>query len=401
MVKNMDLVSLKQRYGIVGHSPLLDRAIHIAVQVASTDLSVLVIGESGVGKENFPKMIHDYSACKHGPYIAVNCGAIPEGTIDSELFGHEKGSFTGAFDTRKGYFEVADGGTIFLDEVADLPMATQVRLLRVLETGDFIKVGSSKVQKTKVRIIAATNVNIGERIARGKFREDLYYRLNTVPIHVPALRERGDDVALLFLKFSSDFAAKYRFPQLELTAEASEKLKEYYWPGNIRQLKNVTEQMSLIEQNRLIDAETLEKYLVHPVVSGVPALIKQESVAQQMPENFERELIFKFLADMKREVGELRNMVTALTNTHSHIEQPVQNFDTTAYPAPKTTYPYSQMIEPPLEASIVEDNYSIIDTERELIKKALEKHNYRRKQAAEELGISERTLYRKINDYNL
>ena len=397
----MDFVALKQRYGIIGHSSLLDRAIHIAVQVAATDLSVLVMGESGVGKENFPKIIHDYSACKHGPYIAVNCGAIPEGTIDSELFGHEKGSFTGASDARKGYFEVANGGTIFLDEVADLPMATQVRLLRVLETGDFMKVGSSKVQKTKVRIIAATNVNIGERIAKGKFREDLYYRLNTVPIHVPALRERGDDVGLLFLKFSSDFASKYRFPQLELTDEALKKLKEYHWPGNIRQLKNVTEQMSLIEQCRLIDSETLEKYLVNPIVSCVPVLVKQEAIAQQMPDNFERELIFKFLADMKREVGELRNMVTKLAKNNDHIEASVQNFDTTAsYPTSKTTYPYSQVIEDPLEASIVEDNYSIIDSERELIKKALEKHNYNRKKAAEDLGISERTLYRKIKDYN-
>ena len=397
----MDLVALKQRYGIVGHSPLLDRAIHVAVQVASTDLSVLIMGESGVGKESFPKIIHDYSACKHGPYIAVNCGAIPEGTIDSELFGHEKGSFTGAFDTRKGYFEVADGGTIFLDEVADLPMATQVRLLRVLETGDFIKVGSSKVQKTKVRIIAATNVNIGERIAKGKFREDLYYRLNTVPIHVPALRERGDDVTLLFLKFSSDFAAKYRFPQLELTAEATEKLKEYYFPGNVRQLKNVTEQMSLIEQKRLIDAETLEKYLVHPVVSGVPALIKQEAIAQPMPDNFERELIFKFLADMKKEVGELRSMVTQLAKNSNSLEPPVQALNTESYPPAEPAYPYHQLIEVPVEASIVEDSYSIIDSEKELIRKALEKHNYKRKKAAEELGISERTLYRKINDYNL
>ena len=397
----MDLVALKQRYGIIGHSPLLDRAIHVAVQVAVTDLSVLVMGESGVGKENFPKIIHDYSTCKHGPYIAVNCGAIPEGTIDSELFGHEKGSFTGASDTRKGYFEVADGGTIFLDEVADLPMATQVRLLRVLETGDFIKVGSSKVQKTKVRIVAATNVNIGERIAKGKFREDLYYRLNTVPIHVPALRERGDDVALLFLKFASDFASKYRFPQLELTAAATEKLKEYNWPGNIRQLKNVTEQMSLIEQNRLIDDETIEKYLVTPIVSAVPVLIKQETVAQQMSDNFERELIFKFLADMKREVGELRNMVTKLANHDDCRETPVQDFAPASYPHTEPTYPYPQMIEDPLEASIVEDNYSIIDSERELIKKALEKHNYKRKKAADELGISERTLYRKIKDYGL
>ncbi len=399
----MDLVALKQRYGIVGHSELLDRAIHIAIQVAGTDLSVLIMGESGVGKESFPKIIHDFSACKHGPYITVNCGAIPEGTIDSELFGHEKGSFTGAMESRKGYFEVADGGTIFLDEVADLPMATQIRLLRVLETGDFMKVGSSKVQKTKVRIIAATNVNIGDRITKGKFREDLYYRLNTVPIHVPALRDRGNDVVLLFIKFASDFATKYRFPQLELTDDASEKLKEYSWPGNIRQLKNVTEQISLIEQNRLINAEILEKYLVNPTVSSVPVLVKQEVVSQKTSDNFERELIFKFLADMKKEVGELKEVVTQLAKRNHHIETPIQDFGVTPYPHPKTNYPpyHHPIIEDPLEASVIDDNYSISDSERELIKKALEKHSNKRKKAADELGISERTLYRKIKDYKL
>ncbi|MEG2070393.1 MAG: sigma-54 dependent transcriptional regulator, partial [Bacteroidales bacterium] len=285
---NVNLTAIKQRFGIIGFDPALDRALNIAVQVAATDLSVLITGESGVGKESFPKIIHEYSSNKHGEYIAVNCGAIPDGTIDSELFGHEKGAFTGASESRKGYFEVANEGTIFLDEVADLPLPTQVRLLRVLENGEFIKVGSSKVQKTKVRIIAATNVNIIEKIAKGKFREDLYYRLNTVPIFIPPLRDRKEDIILIFTKFASDFAEKYRVPQIELTEESVTALKDYSWPGNIRQLKNITEQISLIEKNRLIDKEMISKYLTNPIVSSLPMLIPNES---EKTEYFERELV--------------------------------------------------------------------------------------------------------------
>lgn len=403
----IDLIAVKQRYGIIGHNPSLDYALNVAVQVAATDLSVLVMGESGVGKENFPKIIHDFSSYKHGPYITVNCGAIPEGTIDSELFGHEKGSFTGATESRKGYFEVADGGTIFLDEVTDLPLGTQVRLLRVLESGDFIKVGSSKVQKTKVRVVAATNVNIADRIAKGKFREDLYYRLNTVPIQIPPLRERKDDIILLFTKFASDFATKYRFPQLELTREAVQMLKEYKWPGNIRQLKNITEQMSLIETERIIDTDTLQKYLSTPVVSSVPVLLSNDN---EKNEYFERELVFKFLADMKREVTELKSLVNTITQKNTHGLQQSINLnqrkeevsDNLSLSGPDhydfQNHPLEENFEEPI---ILEENYSLIESERELIKKALEKHGNKRKAAAEELGISERTLYRKIKEFDL
>jgi len=313
------LISIKQRYGIIGFDPALDHAIHIAVQVAATDLSVLITGESGVGKESFPKIIHDFSANKHGQYIAVNCGAIPEGTIDSELFGHEKGSFTGATEARRGYFEVADGGTIFLDEVADLPLSTQVRLLRVLENGEFIKVGSSKPQKSKVRVVAATNVNIADKIAKGKFREDLYYRLNSVPIHIPPLRERKEDVFLLFTKFSSDFAFKYQIPPLQLTEDAKEELINYPWPGNVRQLRNVTEQISLIEKERNISKERLNIYLVSPTVSNLPALMVNEREAP--PQFFERELIYKFLTDLTKEVAELKILVNELKNSKTRLPE--------------------------------------------------------------------------------
>lgn len=410
----MDLITLKQRYGIIGHSPALDYAIHIAIQVAPTDLSVLVLGESGVGKETFPKIIHDQSACKHGPYIAVNCGAIPEGTIDSELFGHEKGSFTGATDGRKGYFEVANGGTIFLDEVADLPLATQVRLLRVLETGDFMKVGSSKVEKTKVRVVAATNVNIADRIAKGKFREDLYYRLNTVPIQVPPLRDRQDDVVLLFTKFAFDFSMKYRFPQLELTPDAIEVLKHYTWPGNIRQLKNITEQMSLIEQDRTIDAFTLQKYISTNSVSNLPVLVNTAPTETEKNDNFERELIFKFLADMKREVTELKSMVNGITSQQQHIkningattidlgehreEVPPKALSYPKTPKTETIDLKDEHFDTPI---ILEENFSLIESEKEMIRRALEKHGNKRKLAADELGISERTLYRRIKDLGL
>ena len=405
-----DLVGIKQRFGIIGYDPALDYAIHIAVQVAATDLSVLISGESGVGKESFPKIIHEFSPLKHGPYIAVNCGAIPEGTIDSELFGHEKGSFTGATETRKGYFEVADGGTIFLDEVADLPLATQVRLLRVLENREFIKVGSSKVQKTKVRVVAASNVNVLDRISKGKFREDLYYRLNTVPIHIPPLRERKEDIYLLFRKFASDFAEKYRFPQLELTNEAIEELKNFIWPGNIRQLKNITEQMSLIEKNRLIDEVTLSNYLVNKNISSVPMLLQ---VDNEKTEHFERELVFKFLADMKREVTELKSIVNQIVKgdihapalQHSYIDD-IKKADSEApfhiSGSPQyhysTHHPLTEQLDDPI---VLDDNYSLLESEKEFIKKALEKHGNKRKLAAEELGISERTLYRKIKEYDL
>jgi transcriptional regulator with PAS, ATPase and Fis domain len=307
------LISIKQRYGIIGAAPALDYAIHIAVQVAHTDLSVLITGESGVGKENFPKIIHDFSTHKHGQYIAVNCGAIPEGTIDSELFGHEKGSFTGAMEARKGYFEVADGGTIFLDEVADLPLSTQVRLLRVLENGEFIKVGSSKPQKTKVRVVAATNVIIADKIAKGKFREDLFYRLNSVPIFIPPLRERKEDIFLLFTKFATDFAFKYQIPPLQLTEDAKEKLFLFAWPGNVRQLRNITEQMSLIEKERIITKETLENYLTPASSSNLPALLINDK--EKSPQFFERELIYKYLSDLKNEVTELKSMVHELKSS--------------------------------------------------------------------------------------
>jgi transcriptional regulator with PAS, ATPase and Fis domain len=313
VIMDKQLISIKQRYGIIGFDPALDYAIHIAVQVAPTDLSVLITGESGAGKERFPKIIHDNSASKHGQYIAVNCGAIPEGTIDSELFGHEKGSFTGAMEARKGYFEVADGGTIFLDEVADLPLSTQVRLLRVLENGEFIKVGSSKPQKTKVRVVAATNVNIAERITKGKFREDLYYRLNSVPIHIPPLRERKEDIFLLFTKFANDFAVKYQIPPLQLNEQAKEELSNYSWPGNVRQLRNVTEQMSLIENERIITKDVLTNYLTTQTVSNLPVLMVSEK--ETPPQFFERELIYKFLTDLTKEVAELKTLVYDLKSS--------------------------------------------------------------------------------------
>lgn len=301
----MNIQDIKNRFAIIGNSPLLERAIDIATQVAPTDLSVLITGESGTGKEVFPQIIHQLSARKHGPYIAVNCGAIPEGTIDSELFGHEKGSFTGAHEARKGYFEVANGGTIFMDEVAEMPLATQARLLRVLETGEFIKVGSSKSQKTNVRVVAATNVNLQDAISKGKFREDLYYRLNTVPIIVPALRDRKDDIPLLFRKFAADFASKYRMPSVKLDAEAEKLLTEYYWQGNVRQLKNTTEQISIIEKSRDINADTLQKYLPDHSTSKLPMLFKGEAAGELS----ERELLYKVLFDMRKDVGDLKRIV--------------------------------------------------------------------------------------------
>lgn len=404
MSANFD--AIKRRYNIIGFDPALERAIDVAVQVASTDLSVLIVGESGVGKENFPRIIHDNSPRKTGKYIAVNCGAIPEGTMDSELFGHEKGAFTGAVEARKGYFEVADGGTIFLDEVADLPLATQVRLLRVLENGEFIKVGSSKVQTTNVRVVAATNVNIAERIAAGKFREDLYYRLSSVVIHLPALRERQDDIYPLFVKFASDFSAKYRCPALTLTEDAIEELKRYRWPGNIRQLKNVTEQISILEKSRVIDAQTLKSYLSSPADSNLPALVRS---ASESNDSFQREILFKFIAELQREISELKTVVNHLANNAVASNHPTALKDYPLedneldYQITRATEADAELPETHYEEPIIiEDNdLSLGSLNKAAIIKALERNHNNRKLAAEELKISERTLYRKIKEYNL
>ena len=398
----IDIQSIKQRFGIIGNDPALNRAIEVAVQVAATDLTVFINGESGTGKDVFPQIIHQNSVRKHGPYFAINCGAIPEGTIDSELFGHEKGSFTGAYDTRKGYFEVADGGTLFLDEVGELPLATQARLLRVLENGEFIKVGSSKIQKTNVRVVAATNVDIPMAIEKGRFREDLYYRLNTVPIHIPALRERKDDIKLLFRKFASDFAEKYHIPAVTLTPEALTMLENYRWDGNIRQLKNVTEQISIIETERVITPEILKNYL--PEQTALPAIFKDESKADSISE---RDLLYKVLFDMKKDIAELRKTVDELTAgqipTTTQIATPIK---ATVINSTNNTdlveYENTQDAEVEyLQEKHVVDNLSLQDKENEVIIKALQKHNGKRKDAAKELGISERTLYRKIKEYNI
>jgi transcriptional regulator with PAS, ATPase and Fis domain len=406
----MEIQKIKQRFGIIGNHPGLNRAIDIAMQVAPTDLSVLISGESGTGKEFFPKIIHQNSARKHGTYIAVNCGAIPEGTIDSELFGHEKGAFTGATDSRKGYFEVADGGTIFLDEVAELPLATQVRLLRVLETGEFIRVGSSKVQKTDVRVIAATNIDIVGAIQHGKFREDLYYRLNTVPIVVPSLRERKDDIHLLFRKFASDFAEINRMPVVTLTDEARLILTSYRWPGNIRQLKNITEQISIIESDREINEDTIKKYLPDYQSVRLPALY--EKPIDEKTFNTEREILYKVLFDMKNDMNDLKRLVAEIMNNRSNqeiqedhagaIEKLYQSTDHVEALHPQSLHinaPESHAIQDTEE--IIEESLSLEEKEIELIKKALDRHNGKRKYAAEELGISERTLYRKIKEHNL
>jgi DNA-binding NtrC family response regulator len=405
----MDILSIKQRFGIIGNSILLDRAIDIARQVAATDITVLVSGESGTGKEFFPKIIHQLGARKHGPYIAVNCGAIPEGTIDSELFGHEKGSFTGAHEARKGYFEVVNGGTIFLDEVAELPLSTQVRLLRVLESGEFMRVGSSKVLKTNVRVVGATNINIPDAINTGKFRQDLYYRLNTVPIFMPALRERKEDIYLLFRKFASDSAEKYRMPPISLDEEGQRLLINYRWPGNIRQLKNITEQISIIEKNRNISAETLTKYLPLNTTSELPILYKGEESGHIS----ERELLYKVLFDMRKDVNDLKQLVRnmmqeeppqTVPGENSHIIQrlykdfPTRNEQEHAIIVHPQEKPSEEPIQEPEE---VEESFSLVKKEMDYIRKALQKHEGKRKDAAKELGISERTLYRKIKEYNI
>lgn len=413
----MEIQSVKQRFDIVGHSPLLNRAIDIAVQVAPTNISVLINGESGVGKESIPKIIHQYSQRKHGPYIAVNCGAIPEGTIDSELFGHEKGSFTGATDARKGYFEEANGGTIFLDEVAELPLGTQVRLLRVLETGEYIKVGSSKVQKTNVRVVAATNVDFSDAIRLNKFREDLYYRLNQVPIFMPALRDRREDVVLLFRKFAADFAEKYKMPSLQLSPDSALVLTNYSWPGNVRQLKNITEQMSVLEQERVIEGSTLQYYLPHEDFGNKGMTVTQGAGA---PSNFsEREILYKVLFDMKNDLNDLKSLVLSMMQ-NGHLETNEENEELfrkvfTPSGAPTTNHTPTHytgtnaVIQLPGAGTnphgsghtIVEESLSLTHSEKELIVKALKKHRNKRKFAAEELGISERTLYRKIKEYGI
>ncbi len=421
--------AIKQRFGIIGNSPALNRAIEKSIQVSPTDISVLVTGESGVGKESIPKIIHQLSHRKHNKYIAVNCGAIPEGTIDSELFGHEKGAFTGASQTREGYFEVADGGTIFLDEVGELPLTTQVRLLRVLENGEFLKVGSSKVQKTDVRIVAATNVNMFEAIEKEKFREDLYYRLSTVDINLPPLRERQEDIHILFRKFASDFALKYKMPTVKLTDNAIQLLLKHRWGGNIRQLRNIAEQLSVLEQNRTITIEVLKSYL--PATSGtnLPAVIKPSKSESDF--SSEREILYKVLFDMKADLNDLKKLTMELmkngniedvekknesliqkiygdTDNDENInyEDALQDREVLAIEEHKTNttennqdqvqdkYYFAEEIEE-------EETLSLHDKELELIKKSLERHSGKRKLAAAELGISERTLYRKIKQYNL
>lgn len=414
-MQQSEIQAVKQRFGIIGTSELLNRAIDIAVQVAPTDLSVLITGESGVGKEYFPQIIHQFSHRKHGAYIAVNCGAIPEGTIDSELFGHEKGSFTGATADRKGYFEVADGGTIFLDEVGELPLSTQVRLLRVLETGEFIRVGSSKILKTNVRVVAATNLNMQQGIRDGKFREDLYYRLNTVPVSVPALRERKEDIALLFRKFASDFAEKYRMPSIRLTDDAKLLLSNFYWHGNVRQLKNITEQISVIEQQREINSQILRAYLPQDDMERLPALLRDGIDNKTF--NNEREILYQVLFDMKKDMNDLKKLV------HDIMSGSVQNSYNFEYPTTSPAKPsqpefvseptfvspvsYEQEMD---EVQVAEEFHevesvlnptSLEEMEKQMIVKTLEKHKGKRKAAADELKISERTLYRKIKEYGL
>ncbi|MGB2341981.1 MAG: sigma-54 interaction domain-containing protein [Flavobacteriaceae bacterium] len=410
--------SIKQRFGIIGMNPLLNRALEKALRVAVTDISVLVTGESGVGKENIPKIIHQYSHRKHSKYIAVNCGAIPEGTIDSELFGHEKGAFTGATSTRSGYFEVADGGTIFLDEVGELPLPTQVRLLRVLETGEFLKVGSSKTQKTNVRIVAATNVNMSDAIQKGKFREDLYYRLSTVEINLPPLRERKEDIPLLFRKFASDFAQKYHMPTVRLDESALKILTQYNWNGNIRQLRNVAEQISVLEKERELNSVTLMSYLPD-MGSQLPALRNNEKSSSDFAS--EREILYKVLFDMKNDLNDLKKLTLELMNHEASedVQEKNQGLINKIYGQKPTddnqqaiqALPVENQLQEPLESSVQSYDYaetiteeeplSLLQKEIEMIKRALERSKGKRKLAAKELGISERTLYRKIKQYDL
>ncbi|MEI6021430.1 MAG: sigma-54 dependent transcriptional regulator [Bacteroidota bacterium] len=405
---------IKQKFSIIGNNQLLERAIDIARQVAATDLNVVINGESGTGKEVFPQIIHQNSARKHGPYIAVNCGAIPEGTIDSELFGHEKGAFTGATEARKGYFEVANGGTIFLDEVGELPLATQARLLRVLEAGEYIRVGSSKVQKTDVRVVAATNINFYQALEKEKFRADLYYRLNTVPIYLPPLRERKEDIHILFRKFANDFAAKYRMPVIKLSSDAEQVLVNYFWPGNIRQLKNIAEQISIIEKTREVNADTLLKYLPQYNSANVPSILRNDLNGHGANfENGDREIIFKVLREYRNELNEIKKVVYDLVSATSGTVQALpnemqvmkRNFNPNAEPMTGSGITiHTPVIQAGGNASQVievEETLSLQDKEIDMIKKALRKHKGKRKVAANELGISERTLYRKINEYGI
>ena len=409
-----DLQSIKQRHGIIGSNNMLNRALEKALRVSATDISVLVTGESGVGKESIPKIIHQNSQRKHFKYIAVNCGAIPDGTIDSELFGHEKGAFTGATSSRSGYFEVADGGTIFLDEVGELPLSTQVRLLRVLENGEFIRVGSSNVQKTNVRIVAATNLKISEAISKEKFREDLYYRLSTVEINLPPLRERKEDIPLLFRKFAADFAEKYKMPKLKINHSAERSLQNYQWAGNIRQLRNVAEQLSILEQDRLISTDTIQNYLPESI-NQLPALINEKKSNSDF--SSEREILYKVLFDMKSDLNDLKKLTLELMqdgdstktkeknqsliekiynkseNSENIKDKPLE-IKKEKFSNKKDKYDYAETI-------IEEEPLSLLDKEIEMIKQALERSEGKRKKAADELGISERTLYRKIKQYDL
>jgi transcriptional regulator with PAS, ATPase and Fis domain len=390
----MKTQQIKQRFGIIGNSPKLERAIDVSLQVAPTDISILVIGESGTGKESIPKIIHQNSKRKHSPYIAVNCGAIPEGTIDSELFGHEKGSFTGAHDSRKGYFEAANGGTIFLDEVGELPIASQARLLRVLENGEIIKVGSSKSQKIDVRIIAATNVNLPQSVAEGKFREDLYYRLNTISINLPALRDRGNDISLLFRKFASDFADKYNTPAIRLSDNAVNILQSYNWPGNIRQLRNFVAQLSVIETERIISSERIQAQLPNISTGGI---IKYKD--QKKADLSEREILYKVLFDMKRDLSELKKITFELIQKDGGTEI-MQSVDSRVFnDREDENIMINQAVAP--RTINVEESLSLFEQEKRLIEKSLLKHKGKRKSAADELGISERTLYRKLKEFRL
>jgi len=410
----MDIQEIKQRFGIIGNAPELNRAIEVAIQVAPTDLSVLISGESGVGKESFPQIIHGFSHRKHGKYIAINCGAIPEGTIDSELFGHEKGSFTGALTDRKGYFEVTDGGTLFLDEIGELPISTQVRLLRVLESGEFIRVGSSQVQKTNVRVIAATNVDLTKAIREGQFREDLYYRLNTVPIKIAPLRERAGDVLLLFRKFASDFAEKYNMPAIKLTEDAQKMMLDYRWPGNVRQLKNITEQISIIETSREITAANLIHYIPSENIGILPALYNKGMDEKTFAS--EREILYKILFDMKKDMNDLKKLVHDVMldgQTSKTHEDSAQLFRKLYHEESEDFKPSQPPYSGPVilknsgheniqdTEEFVEESLSLEDKEIEMIRKSIDKHNGKRKLAARELGISERTLYRKIKEYKI
>ncbi|MEI6311165.1 MAG: sigma-54 dependent transcriptional regulator [Bacteroidota bacterium] len=415
----MELQTVKQRFGIIGNSPALNYALSVAVRVAPTNLSVLINGESGVGKEIFSQILHQLSPRKHNPFIAVNCGAIPEGTIDSELFGHEKGSFTGANDKRKGYFETVDGGTIFLDEIGEMPIGTQARLLRVLESGEFIKVGSSASQKTDVRVVAATNVNLLESVQKGKFREDLYYRLSTVPIEIPPLRDRGDDIILLFRKLCSDFSEKTKIPTIQLDEEAKQLLLKYNWPGNVRQLKNIAEQVSVLAKDKNVGAEEFIHFIPDFKVSKTPALMDYKDQQQQSTggaNNFsERELLYKMLFDIKKDINDLKqfmlNMNVAPMANNPYVQE---NINSTNYYSPPVMVhndmPIHSNVSQPIvindknnftNTETIDESLSLDDKEKEMILRALKKHKSRRKKAADDLGISERTLYRKIKEYGI